>query len=196
MKRLVILTAVFVVALVGCATPNGGTDPATDSATSISDQADFLAEHDLAGMQAQQIVDHLDRVPVAERPSDLIASVRADHLVLSDADHEVTLPLEGNGFYLSLAPYIEQTHDCFYHSLTTCRGELANEEIDVRIIDADGTILVEERVTTFDNGFVGFWLPEEIEGTIEVAHNGRTAQSPFSTGDDGATCLTTLRLDT
>lgn len=195
MRRLAILAAVFILPLAGCATTSDGTDPATDSATSTVDQADFLAEHDLAGMQAQQIVDHLDRVPVAERPSDLIASVRADHLVLSDADNEVSLVFDEDGFYLSMAPYVEQTHDCFYHSLTTCRGELANEEIGVRIIDADGTILVEEQMTTFDNGFVGFWLPEDIEGTVEVAHDGRTAVSTFSTSDDGATCLTTLRLD-
>lgn len=41
-------------------------------------QADFLAAHDLDGMDGQQIVDHLDRMPVAERPTDLMASVRAD----------------------------------------------------------------------------------------------------------------------
>lgn len=27
-------------------------------------------------------------------------------------------------FYVSVTPYLEQTHDCFFHSRTTCLGEL------------------------------------------------------------------------
>jgi len=115
--------------------------------------------------------------------------------MLAGPDQEVALPLEDNEFYLSIAPYVDQTHECYYHSLTTCRGELANEDISVRIIDDSGAVLVDEQVTTFDNGFVGFWLPRDIEGTVEVTHDGRTGQRDFSTSEDGATCLTTLQLD-
>ncbi|WP_255375519.1 CueP family metal-binding protein [Saccharomonospora sp. CUA-673] len=109
---------------------------------------------------------------------------------------EIAVPLGEDRFYLSVAPYVDETHECYYHSLTTCRGELANEDIGVRIIDETGEVLVDEQVTTFDNGFVGFWLPRDIEGTIEVTHDGRTGQSNFSTSKEGATCLTTLQLGT
>ncbi len=145
-------------------------------------------------MDGTQIVDHLDRVPVTERPTDLMASVRADQLVLADGEQEIAVPLDEDGFYLSVAPYVDQTHECYYHSLTTCRGELANEDIGVRIIDETGEVLFEEQVTTFDNGFVGFWLPRDVDGTIEVTHDGLTGQSNFSTSKEGATCLTTLQL--
>lgn len=46
------------------------------------------------------------------------------------------------------------SHGCFYHSLTTCLGELDNEDIQVTITDeATGEALVDEATTTFDNGF-------------------------------------------
>ncbi|WP_304008832.1 CueP family metal-binding protein [Rothia mucilaginosa] len=86
------------------------------------------------------------------------------------------------------------SHDCFYHSLTTCLGELDNEDIQVTITDeATGEALVDEATTTFDNGF-GFWLPDDATGLIEVSYQGRTGTTEFSTTDDGATCVTDLRL--
>ncbi|MGB3955785.1 MAG: CueP family metal-binding protein [Brooklawnia sp.] len=194
MKRPVILLAAFALVLAGCSTTPDASPTASPPANTAA-QADFLAAHDLDGMDGQQIVDHLDRMPVAERPTDLMASVRADQLVLADVEQEVMVPLAEDRFYLSVAPYVDQTHECYYHSLTTCRGELANEDIGVRIVDETGEVLVDEQATTFDNGFVGFWLPREVDGTIEVTYDGRTGQSPFSTREDGATCLTTLRID-
>lgn len=61
------------------------------------------------------------------------------------------------------------SHDCFYHSLTTCLGELDNEDIQVTITD-------------------------DAIGLIEVSYQGRTGTTEFSTTDDGATCVTDLRL--
>ena len=87
------------------------------------------------------------------------------------------------------------SHDCFYHSLTTCLGELDNEDIQVTITDeATGESLVDEATTTFDNGFIGFWLPDDATGLIEVSYQGRTGTTEFSTTDDGVTCVTDLRL--
>ena len=82
------------------------------------------------------------------------------------------------------------SHVCFYHSLTTCLGELDNEDIQVTITDE---ALVDEATTTFDNGF-GFWLPDDATGLIEVSYQGRTGTTKFSTTGDGATCVTDLRL--
>ena len=56
-----------------------------------------------------------------------------------------------------------------------------------------GEALVDEATTTFDNGF-GFWLPDDATGLIEVSYQGRTGTTEFSTTDDGATCVTDLRL--
>lgn len=196
-RRVLATTGVLVLVLAGCSTaaPDVAVAPPSSS-VATAEQSSFLMAHGLDGMDGEQLVDHLDRLPVAERPSDLMASVRADEVVLGDAEGEVSLPLGGDRFYLAVAPFVDQTHECFYHSLTTCRGELANEDIGVRIIDdATGEVLVDEQVTTFDNGFVGYWLPRDVEGTLEVTRDGLTGRTAFSTSDEGATCVTTLQLE-
>ncbi|HSK26583.1 MAG TPA: CueP family metal-binding protein [Jiangellales bacterium] len=83
----------------------------------------------------------------------------------------------------------------FFHSLTTCQGELVSTEMQVQIVD-EGTaeVLVDETRTTFENGFTGFWLPTDIEGTLRVSHDGRTGVIQFSTHPDAPTCLTTIQL--
>ena len=124
-----------------------------------------------------------------------MASVRPDELQLVSGRQDASLPIPEDRFYLSVAPYVDQTHDCFYHSLTTCQGELGAEAVEVRIVDTTtGEVLVDETRTTFANGFVGFWLPRDIEGTLEVAHDGKVGRTPISTDTEAPTCLTTLRL--
>lgn len=153
-----------------------------------------LDRYGLADKSAIEVIDQLDRLPVAERPSDLMASVRVDELVVSDGTSEAALPIPDDTFYLSVAPYLDSTHDCYYHSLTTCQGELAGRAVDVTITAESGKILVDETVTTFDNGFVGFWLPRDIDATLEISYQGKQAQLPISTGPEDPTCLTTVQL--
>ncbi|MCA1782124.1 MAG: CueP family metal-binding protein, partial [Intrasporangiaceae bacterium] len=121
-------------------------------------------------------------------------SVRYDHVLFTTEDGEKQIPLAEDDFYLSLAPYVDQTHECYYHNLAGCQGELVGEDLDVTITAADGEVLVDETVTTYDNGFVGFWLPRDIEGTIEVSFDGRSVTAPIATGPEDPTCVTTLQL--
>ncbi|MDD9207569.1 CueP family metal-binding protein [Georgenia sp. 10Sc9-8] len=191
MKRLTIAAAALTLVLAGCSSDSSGS---TDAANiPESDQA-FLAEHDLDGMASDEIVEHLDGLGGAERPTDLMASVRVEELVMTDGEEEIGLELPEDRFYLSVAPYVNQTHECFYHSLTTCQGELSGEEVDVKITDEAGEVLVEETTTTAANGFVGYWLPRDVEGTVEVSYDGKTGEVPFATDEEGATCLTTLQV--
>lgn len=98
-------------------------------------------------------------------------------------------------FYLSVAPYIDQTHECFHHSLTTCAGELASTGVHVQVVDeTNDRVLLDQDRTTFENGFTGFWLPRDIEGTLRVTYGRRTGEVEFATDQGAATCLTTLRL--
>lgn len=107
-KRELIVAGALLLALAGCtAAPQAQpvtTSTAPTSTTATTSESGFLADHDLAGLDAVQIIDHLDQVPVAERPTELMASVRADHLLLSDTEQELNLPLPEDRFYLSLAP--------------------------------------------------------------------------------------------
>lgn len=153
-----------------------------------------LAAHGLGGMSGKEIVDHLDRLGGEDRPADLMASVRAEELIVTDGTEEVTVELPEDSFYLSVAPFVETTHECYYHSLTTCQGELQGEDVEVTFTTDDGEVLVDETTTTFANGFVGYWLPRDVEGTLRVTHEGRVGEVAVATGEEDPTCLTTLQL--
>lgn len=157
----------------------------------------ILADHDLSGLDAREIINLLDSAPKAERPDHLIASIRPHELILTDANQrEATLPMPEDQFYVSLAPYVDQTHDCYFHSLTTCTGEIQNEEVQMLVTDSDsGEVLIDETRTSFDNGFVGVWLPRDVDVTVEVSYQGLSAMTELSTrSDDDATCVTTMQL--
>lgn len=163
-----------------------------------SGESDILAAYGLSGLDGREIVDRLDRTPVTDRPSGLRASVRPDALLLSEAgaDESTVVELPLGEFYLSIAPYVEKTHDCFYHSLTTCRGELGGQVVHVTITNRDtGDVLVDEVTRTFDNGFVAYWLPKGINATVSVQHEGHRASHDIATGPDDPTCLTTVHLE-
>lgn len=196
--RIRVLTAALVcsasLALVGCATaPDEGV---VSTQTGSAAEAQFLADHALNDLDSAEIIEQLDTTALSERPSDLIASVRPDALLLSDDQgREVALPMPEDKVYLSIAPYESQTHDCYFHSLTTCVGELSNAEVKVTLTAEDGEVIVDDATRTYDNGFVGVWVPRGFSGTLEVTHDGRTGSTPISTvNTDDPTCITTLQL--
>lgn len=188
--------AVIVAALTlaGCApaAPDAAPSPVRDHAVGTQ----FLVEQDLDGLDAAQIIKRLDTMPVADRPAGLIASVRPAELVLTDGQgREERLPMPDDKVYVSVAPYREQTHDCYFHSLTTCLGELANTEVQVILTDESGEVLINEIRQTFDNGFLGFWIPRGITATLTIEHEIGAGTAAISTvSEDDPTCITTLQL--
>ncbi|WP_420111217.1 CueP family metal-binding protein [Pseudactinotalea sp.] len=150
----------------------------------------------LAEMDVVDMIDLLESMPPAERPEDVMVSVRSDEVLLADATgaERVVAAPEGM-FHLSIAPYREHTHGCYFHSLTTCTGELAATDVDVTVVDlATGEVLVEESTQTYDNGYVAYWLPDDIEAEVTITSDGRSGSAVVTTGVDDLTCLTTLRL--
>ena len=171
------------------------TTPAVQETANPEASEAFLERHDLAGLDAAAIIDALEATPVSERSTELMASVRPDELVLMDAaNNQTSLPMPDDAFYVSVAPYVAQTHDCFFHSLTTCLGELANEPLEITVVGDDGAEILAGSFTTNDNGFVGLWLPRDISGTITIVAAERTVTAPIATGVDDPTCVTTLQL--
>ena len=189
-----VFVAILALVLAGCAiTPSG---PAPSSVSSQTSEREFLADHGLSGLDVRQVIERLDTMPVADRPTDLLASVQPEALVLTDdQERETRLPLPEDEVYISIAPYRDQTHDCYFHSLTTCLGELASEEVQVTLTGADGEVIIDEARQTYDNGFIGLWVPRDTEVTLTIAHEGQEANARISTmNDDDATCITTMRL--
>ncbi|MFF1530953.1 CueP family metal-binding protein [Cellulomonas sp. NPDC058312] len=184
--RLIVSAVLAALVLAGCAAQP---DPEreTEAATAVEQWA---------ALDATELIDQLEATPVDERPQDVMASIRQDEVLVSapDGSQEVSVPIE-ESHYLSIAPYVDQTHDCFFHSLTTCTGEMGGEEITVRVVDdRTGEVYVDETSRTHDNGFAGFWLPRDISATITVTAAGRSAETSVETGPDDLTCLTSLQL--
>jgi len=192
--RLAAPLAALSLLLAGC---SAATESAVDSASesTVSASAAF-DEFGLQGLDGQQVVDKLEKMKTAERPGGLTASVRPAELVLSaKSGEQKTLPLPEDKFYLSVAPYLAQSHDCTYHSLTTCQGELANQNVIVSFTADDGRkILDHAELTTNDNGFVGLWLPRNITGELAITSDGLSAIQQVRTGSSDPTCLTTMKL--
>src|SRR5699024_8097918 len=60
------------------------------------------------------------------------ASISSHELIVTDSEeNQVTYELPEDEFFVSIAPFINQTHPCEIHSLTGCQGEMVNEEFDV-----------------------------------------------------------------
>lgn len=185
--------------LVGCSSVTDAPVPSPSSTStqgaSVEESSKLLADYGLTGMDARAAIEHLDRLGGADRPADLMASIRADELLLSAGTVATTLPMPDESFYVSIAPYVTQTHECFYHSLTTCQGEMVLADVHVTVTDdATGETILDEEMTTYENGFVGLWLPRDMTGTITITADGSSVESPISTTADSATCLTTLQL--
>jgi hypothetical protein len=179
-----VATAAFLV-LGGCASSGVPGGPGQQNA--VVQQLGF------SGQSAQQIIEAIDASPEG-RPLGFGASVRGSELILSKDDQEAKLGLPDGLFYLSIAPYRTHTHECYNHSLATCQGELANEDVTVRIVDDQGEVLVDKQAKTYANGFVGVWLPRDVRGTVTVTHAGVRGSAPFATTEGSPSCMTTLRL--
>ena len=54
--------------------------------------------------------------------------------------------------------------------------------------------LVDETVTTFANGFAGFWLPRDIETELETTYEGKTGRTEIGTGDEDPTVSPPVQL--
>ncbi len=181
-KLLTVLSLVLVVALVG-----GGIWFFTRPSDNL------LVRQNLENLSAKEIIDTLQTRPKSENKYNLVAGVKATELELKDDQGSVTVPIT-EGFYLSVAPYIQMTHECFNHSLTTCQGELVNEPIQLKIFDTNGKTLFDQSVTTEANGFYGVWLERDQQITVLATYKDYAGSVVTTTNADAPTCVTTLKL--
>lgn len=176
-------------------TPAASSAQANPSAPSTDPAAveAMLAKYDLEGKDAKAIIDELERTH-DDKEKGLMGSVRHDQLVLRDDSGQVALPMPADQTYVSFAPYMNQTHDCFFHSLATCQGEMVEKPVSLKVTDSSGKVIAEEEAKTYINGFVGLWLPRDVTGQIEIDADGKKATAPLSTAADSPTCVTTIKV--
>lgn len=123
------------------------------------------------------------------------ASITSTELIVQDQNQvEKTYDLPADEFFVSIAPFVEQTHACDIHSLTGCQGEMIEEDFDVYIEDEDGNVIVDEQMTSYANGFIDLWLPRDQTFQVKITHEGKEVASDLQTYEDSGTCITTFQL--
>jgi hypothetical protein len=145
-------------------------------------------------MSVVDIVNHLEHK--SDEPEGFYASITGSSLVLGDSTDEVILSLPHDLFYLSFAPYVDQTHPCYNHNLVTCTGELQNQSFFITVRDHNQDELIFSGwVKTSERGFAGIWLPKEKELTLTVSDDILYGEVSIDTFLDSPSCLTSLKLN-
>lgn len=123
------------------------------------------------------------------------ASITSHELIVTKSNgSQKTYDLPKDDFFVSIAPFIKETHPCAIHSLTGCQGELANKEFDIYIEDSEGNVVVDKTMKSFDNGFIDLWVPRDNTYNIKIEYDGKVVQSTFSSFENDNTCITTMQL--
>jgi hypothetical protein len=78
--------------------------------------------------------------------------------------------------------------------MSSCQGELAQKTFYVTAVDQNGKLLVNQSVTTLQNGFFELWLPRKRIIDLRIQGFNRVAQVKITTFDASMTCVTTFRL--
>lgn len=123
------------------------------------------------------------------------ASITSHELIINeDGQQTTTFPLPDDEFFVSIAPFEKVTHECAIHSLTGCQGELVEKEFDVYIEDENGKVIVDDKMTSLENGFIDLWLPRDQNFNVKISYDDKTVESALSTFEGDNTCITTMQL--
>lgn len=125
---------------------------------------------------------------------DNVSASITSHELIVKGDKEKSYDLPEKEFFVSIAPYVKETHPCEIHSLTGCQGELVNKEFNVYIQDEDGKVIIDETMTSLENGFIDIWLPREKTYQVRINYGEKTSETTISTFKDDNTCITTMQL--
>ena len=79
--------------------------------------------------------------------------------------------------------------------MTSCQGEMAIKSFEVKGIDQNGEIVIDQTVNTLRNGFMELWLPRERVISLSIKHMGVAAKGFLATFNDSPTCVTTFQLN-
>ncbi|NEU31329.1 hypothetical protein GN156_11135 [bacterium LRH843] len=142
----------------------------------------------------KDIKEKVHEYSVGSFEDDVNASITSHELIVTDKGKETTFDLPSDEFFVSIAPFVETTHPCAIHSLTGCQGELVEKDFDVYIQDKDGNVVVDETMTSLENGFIDLWLPRDKDFQVKITHDGKTVESNISTFEGDNTCITTMQL--
>src|SRR5699024_12880094 len=109
------------------------------------------------------------------------ASITSTELVVTDENqNETTYDLPEDEFFVSIAPFLNETHPGDIHSLTGCQGELVNEDLEMQIENSSGEVIHDEKQQTEANGYIDLWLQRDDTYNVNITQEGKQTKSEIS----------------
>ena len=167
---------------------------AGENPTSINKSNDEQLKEKLTGIDGKTAVAiankwHMDKI-------DVVTFVTPDKVNFKFKDgHTIIIPLPDDVTMVSIAPYIDKTHMCATHYISSCDAELKSTNIKVIAVTAGGKTLINKTMKTAPTGFLDLWLPRNQVIDIKVSAKGKSATGKIFTNRDSKTCETTLKLE-
>lgn len=121
--------------------------------------------------------------------------VFSDRIKANFPDNSHAIISTKNDHLLSIAPYIHQTHPCYFHIPTGCTGEIKSKKIQIKIVDIKTKKIVKFGVVeTGKNGFIDLWMPKGNIFEVSLYYQGKSVTQTISTTDGAKTCITSMKL--
>src|SRR5665647_664789 len=165
---------------------------ASENPTSVNKSNDEQLKEKLTGIDGKTAVAiankwHRDKM-------DVVTFVTPDKVNFKFKDGQViSIPLPDDTMMVSIAPYIDKTHTCATHYVSSCDAELKSTNIKVIAVTTGGKTLINKTMKTAATGFLDLWLPRNQAINITVSAKGKSATGKIFTHRDSKTCETTLK---
>jgi len=151
-------------------------------------------KNELKGVDGKQAMEIANKWRM--KKLDFVTFVTPDTVNFKFKDGEtISIPLPDDVMIVSIAPYVNKTHECVTHYMSSCDAELKNEELKITAANAGGKILINKIMKTGHTGFLDLWLPRNQEIDITVSTKGKKATGKIYTYRNSKTCETTLKLE-
>jgi hypothetical protein len=150
------------------------------------DKIRFYEEYGLNIEDQESLINDLENKNFNQEFS---ASISDKQIFIYHKTKQYAIMLQEDLFYVSLAPYINQTHGCYTHSLTGCQGELIDKDFIVKIYDEEDNLLEEKTINSGSDGFFGLFLEKGITYKIIVEYEGLSTSYDIDAFTD-QTCFT------
>jgi hypothetical protein len=107
---------------------------------------------------------------------------------------EVKKSIPTDSMYVAIAPYINETHTCSTHYMSSCQAELTGKTFKLTAKDDKEIVFIDGNVISLKNGFFEIWLPRNKTFKLHIEYNSNTCDGIITTNDNSNTCITTLKL--
>lgn len=146
----------------------------------------------LKGKDAVRAMELANAWGTAKAPVQSFVTPQAVNFDFGGQKAQVALPADR--MVVAVAPYINRTHPCKTHYMSSCQGELVGTAVEVRATNREGKEVFKGSVKTLENGFLELWLPRNQSYQITLKAKGLSATGLISTFNNSDTCITTFQL--